>query len=234
MKKVILFIFIFIISYISAIRINEIEMNPSGTDAGNEWIELYNEGEINLEGYKIVNNDGNEIVLNDSFSGYYIYTFEKQWLDNSDESIFLYKNETLIDKSNLFDDSKNDNKTWQNCDSWEFLEATKGSENRCEVQNNETKEEKPQEIIEDNDDNSDKNNINEDNLPSGEEGGQINTETETPEIIVLSAKDIKSEENTKILDKSEYAKYGFVIFCILIGILLIFKNKKQGNKDEIV
>ena len=60
------------------------------------------------------------------------------------------------------------------------------------------------------------------------------TQTITPEIIRLnSPKDIKSEEDKKVLDKTDYAKYGFIAFCILIGILLILKNKKK-QKNEII
>ncbi len=55
----------------------------------------------------------------------------------------------------------------------------------------------------------------------------------TPEIISLTPKDIKSEDNTESLDKADYAKYGFIGFCILIGVLLILKNKKK-SKNEIV
>jgi len=45
-------------------------------------------------------------------------------------------------------------------------------------------------------------------------------------------KDIKSEDNKKILDKSSYAKYGFVFFCVLLGLLLILKRKKF-RKNEL-
>ena len=55
----------------------------------------------------------------------------------------------------------------------------------------------------------------------------------TPEVINLTPKDIKSEEDKKVLDKKEIAKYGFIVFCILIGVLLIFKNKRK-YKNEIV
>jgi len=38
---ILLFSVLFINSVIAKIRINEIELNPSGADTGNEWIELY-------------------------------------------------------------------------------------------------------------------------------------------------------------------------------------------------
>jgi len=40
-----------LISFISSIRINEVELNPYGTDSGNEWLEFYSKGEVNLTGW---------------------------------------------------------------------------------------------------------------------------------------------------------------------------------------
>jgi len=63
------------------------------------------------------------------------------------------------------------------------------------------------------------------------EGGS--EQTLTPQVIKLNTpKDIKSEDNIEGLDKADYAKYGFIVFCILIGVLLILRNKKrQKYKD---
>lgn len=55
----------------------------------------------------------------------------------------------------------------------------------------------------------------------------------TPEIIDLTPKDIKTEENIEKLDKTNYIKYGFIGFCVLIGILLVLKNKRK-QKNEII
>ena len=133
MKKIafLITLIIILISGVSAIRINEVEMNPAGKDYGNEWIELYSKEEVNLEGYKLVNNDGGELNLEGNFSGYFIYIFSRQWLDNFDEKVFLYKESELIDETDTFDDSKNDDLTWQLCDSWKFMASTKGEENNC-------------------------------------------------------------------------------------------------------
>ncbi len=118
------------------IRINEIELNPAGTDTAEEWIELYSSNEINLSGWKLINNDDDEIELNQIFNGYLIIEFNGLWLDNSDEKLFLYNNETLIDETDLFDDSNNNDKTWQYCSGeWNFITMTKNSENNCEEDN---------------------------------------------------------------------------------------------------
>src|SRR3989344_3390746 len=53
------FLFIMILTgEVSAIRLNEIEANPEGTDSGNEWVELYSQDSVNLEGYFLENGDG--------------------------------------------------------------------------------------------------------------------------------------------------------------------------------
>lgn len=44
-------------------------------------------------------------------------------------------------------------------------------------------------------------------------------------------KNIKSENNTEEKDKSIYAKYGFVIFCILLGTLFILKKRKHKKNE---
>lgn len=55
----------------------------------------------------------------------------------------------------------------------------------------------------------------------------------SPELITLSvpekenSKDIKTKLNRESLGKSDYAKYGFVLFCVLIGFLFIIKNRKN-------
>ncbi len=53
----------------------------------------------------------------------------------------------------------------------------------------------------------------------------------TPEIIQLNPKTIKSEDDNKKIEKSNYTKYGFVIFCVLLGSLFIIR-KKRFNKNE--
>ncbi len=215
MKRVLLiFCLIVLINSIYAIKINEVELNPQGEDSGNEWIEFYHHGDFNLDGCKLRNNDGDEIKLSGSFSKYYVHIFEKQWLDNSDEKIFLYQDNDLIDETDLLKDGKNSDLTWQLCNKdWEFSESTKGKKNDC------TEEEKEDENLEEKE---------EVETIFEETGGEI---TE-PEIIKLNTKDIKSNVDKKNLGKSDYAKYGFVIFCVLLGFLFIFK-KKRFKKNEL-
>src|SRR3989344_8654123 len=110
---------------VNAVEITEVEINPAGSDNGNEWIEFFSNSNVNLSDYKIVNNDGDEIIVNKEFEGYFVYQLETQWLDNSDERIFIYKDDNKIFETGILDDSSNDAKTWSLCDSWTFGDNTK-------------------------------------------------------------------------------------------------------------
>lgn len=55
------------------------------------------------------------------------------------------------------------------------------------------------------------------------------------EIINLNTKNIKSEDNKEELEepnKSKYAIYGFMVFCVLLSFLFIIKNKYRKNEFE--
>jgi hypothetical protein len=133
MKRVL--VLIIILSLIQnglAVKINEVELNPVGSDSGNEWIELYSSSEVSLINWTLKNKDNQTLTLNETFSGYLIINLIGQWLDNSDEKVFLYNQNELIDETILFSDSNNDNKTWQYCNNaWSFTYITKNSENNC-------------------------------------------------------------------------------------------------------
>lgn len=122
---------------LAEVRINEVELNPEGSDSGYEWIELYSDEEIDLNGWKLVNNDGQEIDLDQSFQGYLLINLEGQWLDNSDEKVMLKNSSKIISETDVLDDSNNDGRTWNYCDEeWLFYDSTKNSENNCESENN--------------------------------------------------------------------------------------------------
>ena len=56
-------------------------------------------------------------------------------------------------------------------------------------------------------------------------------ENTEPEVIRLNPKDIKSENNKENLDKSNYAIYGFVVFCVLLCLLFILKKNKYTQNE---
>ena len=210
----------FSLSFISALRINEFELNPEGDDSGNEWVELYHWDEIDLTGYKLVNNDGGEIELSGSFKGYYVYVFSKQWLDNKDEKIFLYKGEELIDETSLDYDSKNDAQTLQYCSGeWIFKQGTKGEENNCEeIEDEEIEKEVNKDPVE--------NDFEKIVKITG--AGVKNIELST---IELNPKNIKTENGSENLGKEKYSKYGICFFCVLFCFLFILK-KRKNKKNE--
>ncbi len=62
-----------------------------------------------------------------------------------------------------------------------------------------------------------------------EESFNSKTETYVPETIKLEAKSIKSEGNLEKVDNKNFMKYGFVVFCVLIGFLFNLKRNKYKN-----
>jgi competence protein ComEC len=126
------------------ILINEVELNPAGTDTGTEKVELYNPSNtsIDVSGWTISSAAGRTttVVINEGTTitskGYLIVGRDsQQWLDNTGEGIDL-RNEIgiLIDSVGPFSDQDNDESTWQRSpdgqDNWAFSPSnTLGSAN---------------------------------------------------------------------------------------------------------
>ncbi len=49
--------------------------------------------------------------------------------------------------------------------------------------------------------------------------------------IKLNTKNIKSEDNNENLSKNNYALYGFVVFCVLLGFLFMLKKRKNYKTE---
>jgi competence protein ComEC len=126
------------------ILINEVELNPAGTDTGTEKVELYNPSDtsIDVSGWTITSAAGRTatVVINEGTTitskGYLIVGRDlQQWLDNTGEGIDL-RNDLgiLIDSVGPFSDQDNDESTWQRSpngqDNWAFSTSnTLGSAN---------------------------------------------------------------------------------------------------------
>ncbi|PIO08573.1 hypothetical protein COU59_01170 [Candidatus Pacearchaeota archaeon CG10_big_fil_rev_8_21_14_0_10_34_12] len=246
MKQEVLFllaisIFFAFTQEVFAITITEVELNPSGNDHGSEWIELYSKNSVDLEGYKLVNKDNGSIKLNGSFQGYYVYTFSTQWLDNSDEKVFLYKDSELIYETDIFEDSKNNDLTWQICDSWGFKESTKSEENSCEIEEDsqEDIEEETSAPAEDVDESSN-NNANEEKVNnvgfviSGEKEKSKNESMRpiTGEMIYLNAEDIKMKTDKENSGNMIAYYYGFLFFIAVAAFLFFAKRKRFKNEFD--
>jgi hypothetical protein len=141
MKRLVIFrvsvFFVLLISCVSAIRINEVELNPNDDcNDCTEWIELYSEQEIILDGWKIMDISNKTLNLSGSINGYYILENFTMSLNNNNEGLFLYNQTSLVQQTPILSDSYNNNQTWQYCDGiWAFADSTRGFENTCSAQN---------------------------------------------------------------------------------------------------
>lgn len=217
----------------SALQITEIELNPLGTDAGQEWIEFYSEVSLNLSEYKIINNDQQELSLFGNDSGYFLLILNAQWLDNTDEKIYLYQGNELIQETSLLEDSKNGGFTFQLCgDKWVFRQGTPQQENNCpEIEKKEILEEKI---------NQSKDNPEQSSLPENKTFNYDNESKETnfpskeelpPKPIHLNPQTIKTPENSSKQEQDKKPIIFFIGFCILLSILY-FVQSKGKNKNE--
>src|SRR5215213_4058998 len=126
------------------VLINEVELNPAGTDVGAEKVGLYNPSNsiIDVSGWTISSTAGvaATVVINEgttiSPNGYLIVGRDsQQWLDNTGEVIEVKNNSgILIDSVGPFSDGSNDDKTWQRSpdgeeDNWVFSTNTLGGNN---------------------------------------------------------------------------------------------------------
>lgn len=131
-------IFLFSLSFISSlVTLNEIELNPPGTDSGNEWIELFsNETPLSLANWEIRSNNGRNMTLNVTFiDNYFTINTTTNLLTNDNNIIYLYDSfGTLVSQTPSLTDSLNNITTWQYCpifNNWTFTAATFGYSNNC-------------------------------------------------------------------------------------------------------
>ena len=132
---------------VSNIVINEIEQNPAGIDAGNEWIELYNPTDqtVDVSGWKISTTHGETVTLIITQGTiidpdeYKVLTYFDQWLDNEDESVILRNNlNQIVDETPILSDTANSGWAWSrvpngydtdSINDWQFQSATKSYSN---------------------------------------------------------------------------------------------------------
>lgn len=212
-------------SFVSAVRINEFEADPSGSDSGNEWVELYSEAEINLEGY-FLQADDKKLNLSGSFSGYLVISFESQFIDNENEIIYLKKGEEIIDETEMFDDNKNNGKTWNFCEEiWEFLDSSKGEINVCQEDSSNDGNESNDEEEEDSEDGDGEESSKEENEVIYEKEEKIQSET-TGKIILNSPKE--NNANKEFVSSEQKVRngvvYGFLTLCVFLIILLALRR----------
>lgn len=212
----------------SALRINELESNPDGKDAGFEWVELYSEESVNLEGYILENGDEDRYNLSGIFTGYLVIIFPGLWLDNTNETVYLKQGESLIDETDLFNDATDDNRTWSFCDQWIFVFATQNYANNCGstppavVQQNSEPEESQltflnNDILDEPEDAPIENNL---------EANSSVLSDSRPNKITLNKKD---DSDKKVIVSKTYKLrtgviYSFLIMCVFLIILLSMRR----------
>jgi beta-lactamase superfamily II metal-dependent hydrolase len=105
-------------AFADSVTIIEVESNSSGTDAGNEWIKLFNsESEpIDLSGWTVLTDDGEAYTISNltlSACSETIISFSSQFLDNRQEILTLINtNQNLVDQTSTITDTNNDGTTW--------------------------------------------------------------------------------------------------------------------------
>lgn len=124
------------------ILINEVELNPLGTDSAQEKVELYNpsEGPVDVGGWTLSSEAGTGAIITipDGMvipgHGYGLIDSSKQWLDNEQEIIVLRDHSGVtVDYASYFSDLHNDANTWQRSpdgsEKWIFALSTLGNTN---------------------------------------------------------------------------------------------------------
>jgi len=127
--------------------INEVELNPLGTDYGTEWVELLNPttSPVNIGGWTISTTAGVTVTVTIPQGTiiqryeYFVYTHYTQWLDNSNECVVLRDaSHSEVDRTPVLSDNANDASSWSrysngvDTDStadWRFQPSTEGASN---------------------------------------------------------------------------------------------------------
>lgn len=221
---------VLLLPLISAIEISEVELNPLGSDAGNEWVVLYSNDVFDLSNCYLENNDGDTLETNNSFNGYFKYEFSKQWLDNSDEKIMLYCSGNKLDETITFADSKNNDYTWKHCDEWVF------SDSGCDIPSGITeavKSDEKEEIADKDDGKKKPPKIVASFIPAEQKPSvaQKSVQELSPQPISLNPKDIKVKNHKLILDKTVISWASLIIFGIVLGLLFV-TDKIKGKQKE--
>ncbi len=228
-----LFFTILISGEVFALRINEFESNPAGKDAGFEWIELYSENLVDLEGYFLQNGDGGTYNLSGTFSGYLTIIFPGAWLDNSNESVILKRGVEIIDQTISFNDATNNGKTWTFCSEWKFVSGTQNAVNFCDggtqifAQENETEEDNGLSYLTNKDlDNSQNALTNSSNNLQKVIINTANVADIKPKKITLN--NIEKNEAKTIVTKTYKTRvgviYAFLGICVLLVVLMALRK----------
>jgi endonuclease YncB( thermonuclease family) len=122
---------------VTNVVINEVELNPRGSDVGREWIELYNpaETETNMSDFEIRTSFKSETIRLPleamiEANGTYVVELDRQTLSNTAESLVLANSSgETIDRTPSLVDRSDDGRTWQRIpdgdNEWQFALGTR-------------------------------------------------------------------------------------------------------------
>ena len=100
----------------------QVENNPPGADSGSEWLTIINTGEYGVfAGYDIRTTHGYTIhhavpALALDACEYHKITFERQSLDNVNDTILLLRHDLAVYETPVIMDTVNDDRFWVNPD----------------------------------------------------------------------------------------------------------------------
>src|SRR3989338_9192074 len=90
------------------VSINEVEINPVGSDTGNEWIEIFNNGNpVDISGWYITDKNNKKYFLqNLTIIDFFVIEPFSPTLINTNQNISLYDNKNrLVDSTGVFSES---------------------------------------------------------------------------------------------------------------------------------
>jgi endonuclease YncB( thermonuclease family) len=117
--------------------INEVEANPADSDSDNEWVELYNDGEgdVDVGNWTLTTAGGTVVTIEPGsiipVGGFLVVTAKGLWLRNTDETVILSDaggNE--VDRTPVLDDEDDDDYCWarhpDGGSEWVYIESSPG------------------------------------------------------------------------------------------------------------
>jgi hypothetical protein len=124
----------------AGVKINEVELNPRGRDAGGEWIEIYNPtgAEVNIGDYKIKTSYRSTTITipADTVVGagqLYVFAIDGEKLSNGDLLTLADGSDRVVDKTPALVDRSDSGLTWQRLpdggSAWKLVEGTKAVAN---------------------------------------------------------------------------------------------------------
>ena len=125
----------------AGVKINEVELNPRGRDAGGEWIEIYNPtgADVNIGDYQIMSSfrKGTAVPIPSGTvigaGQLYVFEIEGEKLPNGDLLTLADTLGQVVDKTPALVDKSDSSRTWQRLpdggSAWKLVEGTKAVAN---------------------------------------------------------------------------------------------------------